>query len=219
MVGQIDDLSPQVWALSLISTAQAQSGDFTAAQTSFAAAQQTAEQIDDSSQRAGALSNIAIAQAQSGDFTAAQTSFTAAQQTAGQIDDSSQRAEALKEIAIAQALSKDFTTAQQTAEQIDNPFYRIWALYEIASAAAKAEYSQKAFSIVEKILTNRNTILPYIASAFVETDDKENFKQLLIPCAYYLDAAYEMCGYLAKLYPTQAIDIANIVKEFTVSST
>jgi hypothetical protein len=32
----------------------------------------------------------------------------------------------------------------------------------------------------------------------------EFFKRLLIPCAYYLDAAYQMCGHLAKLYPVQA---------------
>jgi hypothetical protein len=36
------------------------------------------------------------------------------------------------------------------------------------------------------------------------TGDKEHFKRLLIPCAYYPDAAYKMCGLLARLYPEQA---------------
>ncbi|GAB4276761.1 MAG: hypothetical protein Fur0025_02190 [Oscillatoriaceae cyanobacterium] len=50
--------------------------------------------------------------------------------------------------------------------------------------------------------------MPEIAAAFVKTQDKAAFKQLLIPCAYYPDTAYQMCGYLAQLYPAQAASVA-----------
>ena len=53
-------------------------------------------------------------------------------------------------------------------------------------------------------IRDRNWYLSSIASWLAQTGDKANFKRLLIPCAYYLDAAYEMCGYLARLYPEQA---------------
>ncbi len=51
-----------------------------------------------------------------------------------------------------------------------------------------------------------------IAAVLAEVDDKENFKRLVLPCAYYLDAAYKMCGLLARLYPEQASVIAQIVQ-------
>jgi hypothetical protein len=50
-----------------------------------------------------------------------------------------------------------------------------------------------------------------IAAALAEAGDRDNFKQLLLPCAYYLDAAYKMCGFLARLYPEQADEIAPVV--------
>jgi hypothetical protein len=84
-------------------------------------------------------------------------------------------------------------------------------LTEIAKAQVEAKLSEQALLTAEKILINRNEHLPDIAAAFVEKGDKENFKQLLIPCAYYLDAAYEMCGHLAKLYPAQATAVAEVV--------
>jgi hypothetical protein len=48
---------------------------------------------------------------------------------------------------------------------------------------------------------------------FAETGDKVNFKRLLIPCAYYLDTAYQMCGYLARLYPEQASAVAQVLSK------
>jgi hypothetical protein len=51
-----------------------------------------------------------------------------------------------------------------------------------------------------------------IAAALATVKDKEHFKQLLLPCAYYLDAAYRMCGLLARLYPEQAAAVAEVVK-------
>jgi len=61
----------------------------------------------------------------------------------------------------------------------------------------------------EKILSDRDEHLLEVASTLVEMGDAEHFKQLLIPCADYLDAAYLICVYLAKLYPQQATAIAS----------
>jgi hypothetical protein len=76
---------------------------------------------------------------------------------------------------------------------------------------AKAGLREQAISITQKILINRSQYLLKIAAAFVEIGEKEGFKQLLIPCADYLDAAYQMCGYLAQLYPEQATAVAKVV--------
>jgi hypothetical protein len=72
---------------------------------------------------------------------------------------------------------------------------------------------EQALKTLESILADPNWHLPGIASLLVDTGDKTNFKQLLIPCAYYLDAAYEMCGYLAGLYPEQSEAVAKGVKK------
>ncbi len=145
--------------------------------------------------------------------------FTAATDTAQQIESSDKRAEALREIAKAQAQVENFAAAIHTAQQIENSKDRELALVEIAKAQVEAIRIEQALLTAEKILINRNQHLPDIAATFVKTGDKENFKRLLIPSAYYLDAAYQMCGHLAQLYPNQLSDIAKIVNTFTLSST
>jgi hypothetical protein len=62
--------------------------------------------------------------------------------------------------------------------------------------------------MAESIVTARNDALPKVAAKFAKVNDKEHVKHLLIPCAYYLDASYRMCGLLAQLYPEQATAIA-----------
>jgi hypothetical protein len=53
-----------------------------------------------------------------------------------------------------------------------------------------------------------------VARALAEAGDIEHLKRLLILCAHYLDAAYEVCGLLARVYPEQASEIARHVSEF-----
>ncbi|MEH2156766.1 hypothetical protein [Nostoc sp.] len=36
-------------------------------------------------------------------------------------------------------------------------------------------------------------------------------RQLLIPCTYYLDAAYHICEVLAQLYPEQSAAVGKVV--------
>ena len=88
-------------------------------------------------------------------------------------------------------------------------------LEELAKAQVRVGFSQQAVKTGKLMSSGRNSHLPEIAAAFVEIGDKANFKQLLTPCAYYLDAAYEMCGYLAHLYPEQAAEVAKVVSQFS----
>jgi len=170
----------------------------------FAAALKTAQQIGNSYYRALALTKIAKAQP-------TPENFAAALKTAQQIGNSYYRALALTEIAKAQPTPKNFAAALKAAKQIDDSDKWALVLTEIAKAQVEAKLNKQALSTAEKISVNRNKHLPDIAAAFIENDDKENFKRLLIPCAHYLDATYQMCGHLAKLYPEQATDIAKIV--------
>jgi hypothetical protein len=220
-------------AKALIKIAKAQ-----ATAENFAAGLSTAQLIEDSYHRGEALMEIAKAQPTAEDFDATLNTaqlidssedrakaqptaedFDATLNTAQLIDSSKDRAVALMRIAEAQATAEHFVAALNTVCQIYDSHYQARALIKIAKAQVKAKLSEQALLTAEKIIINRNQHLPDIAAAFTETGDKENFKQLLIPCAYYLDAAYQMCGHLVKLYPAQVSDIAKVVKEFNLSST
>jgi tetratricopeptide (TPR) repeat protein len=235
---QIESYYDRAWALVEIAKAQPTAENFTAAID-------TAQQIEDSYRRARALVEIAKAQPTAENFTAAiktaqqiedsydralvlveivkaqaqAEKFTAAIHTAQQIGDSDNRAKALVEIAKAQPTAENFTAAIDTAQQIEDSNDRELALVEIATAQVKAISIEQALLTAEKILMNRSQHLPNIAATSVKTGDKENFKRLLIPCAYYLDAAYQMCGHLAQLYPNHLSNIGKIVKTFTLSAT
>lgn len=89
----------------------------------------------------------------------------------------------------------------------------IKALKTIAGMQAMAGKGEDAVKTAEKILTERNLYLPGIASWLVKTGDKENFKRLLIPCAYNVEIAYQMCGLIARLYPEQAELVAKAVTD------
>ena len=82
---------------------------------------------------------------------------------------------------------------------------------EIACLYIKIGLAEKAFQIVKQHLENQYKYLLKLAATFVEIGDSDNFKRLLIPCAPFLDAAYEICGHLARLYPEQAAAIAEIL--------
>jgi tetratricopeptide (TPR) repeat protein len=210
---RIDKVGDRAWALWAIASAQAQAGE-------FGAALATAQQIDEAGYREWALQVIAKVQVQVGERDAARTTFAAACETAQRIDEEKDRAGALRAIAQAQAQAGErdaaretFTAALETAQRIDKAEERANALGAIAEAQAHAGFGGQAVRTAETILTDRNKHLPKIAAALAKVGDREHFKRLLIPCAYYLDAAYEMCGLLARLYPEQATAIANIVQQ------
>jgi len=164
-------------------------------------------------QRDSYLSKIAAAQAQAGEISYAL-------ETTDEIEDELQLVQALSWIALAQfkkgkkqELSKTLTAALQAKDKIQDKQKLMRSLKAIARIQAMAGKGEEAVRTAETILTERNLHLPGVASCLVETGDQANFKRLLIPCAYYLDAAYDMCGYLAQLYPEKAEDIAKVVSE------
>lgn len=110
-----------------------------------------------------------------------------------------------------EALLKTFDAALQAKDKIEDEKKRVEALKAIAQIQALAGFGEQTVKTVEAILANRNQYVPKIAAFLVETGDKPNFKKLLIPCAYYLDSAYEMCEYLARLYPEKAEAVAKIL--------
>ena len=110
-----------------------------------------------------------------------------------------------------QVTTLDIALAAQ--EKIEDEKKRLQALKRIAQIQAIAGKGEEALRTLEAMLSDRNTHLRDIALLFAETDDRVNFKRLLIPCAYYLDTAYQMCEYLARLYPEQASAVAKVLSE------
>jgi hypothetical protein len=164
-------------------------------------------------QRDSYLLKIAAAEALAGEIFHAQG-------TTDEIEDESDLVQALSWIALAQfkkgkkqELSKTLTTALQAKDKIEDKQKLMQALKAIAGIQAMAGKGEEAVRTAETILTERNLYLPGVASWLVETGDKVNFKKLWIPCAYYVDAAYRMCGHLARLYPEKAEEIAKVVSE------
>jgi tetratricopeptide (TPR) repeat protein len=159
------------------------------------------------------LSTIAAAQAEVGEIT---TAF----KITNEIEDEWERLKALRGIACVQwkkgekeELLSTLAAALRAKDRIEDEQKRVNALRVKAQIQAMVGKGEEAVRTVEAILTERNLYLPRIASWLVETGDRENFKRLLIACAYYLDAAYQMCGYLAQLYSEKAKAVAKVVSK------
>jgi hypothetical protein len=156
------------------------------------------------------FSIIAIGYAEVGEFSTAI-------KISNDIEDGTQKISALWEIAWEQFKKGEQITSLDIAlaakEKIEDEKKRLQALKRIAQIQAIAGKGEEALRTVEAIITDRNKHLPNIALLLAETGDRVNFKRLLIPCAYYLDAAYQMCEYLARLYPQQASAVAKVLSE------
>jgi hypothetical protein len=164
----------------------------------------------------GVFSEIAVAQAHVGEIEAARDTFASALALALQIEspvNRNHRVNALSEIAVAQARASQGSEALITAQQIQDQRGRIKLLSEIAVAQAKLGQGKKALQTTSLILASRDSLLPDIARALVDVKDKDNFKELLIPCAHYLNAAFRICGLVARLYPEQVPAIAQVVMQ------
>ena len=169
---------------------------------------QLCEQAKDDKNCSKILSQVAVAQAEAGEINLAL-------ETVEKIEDEFERVKALKTIAWFQwerqdndAVATTLANAFQSHEKIKNQRKQLEYIREIAQIQVLAGKSQEAIKTVEKIASDRAGILITIAHLMAKLQEREHFKKLLIPCAYYSDAAYLMCGYLARLYPEQAVAIA-----------
>jgi tetratricopeptide (TPR) repeat protein len=172
------------------------------------------ETVRESRERSKYLSKIAVAYVNL-------EQIPTALMIADEIEDESESVKALSWIAWGQfnkgekeEVLTTLTAALEAKDKIEDEQKRVQALRGIAGIQAMAGKGEEAVRTAETILTERNLYLPGIASWLIETGEQVNFKKLLIPCAYYLDAAYQMCGYLARLYPEKTEEIAKVVSDF-----
>ncbi|MBD1882686.1 hypothetical protein H6F85_21300 [Microcoleus sp. FACHB-45] len=196
-------------ALTIIAVARSTIGETQAALATFAALLEAA-QTKQQGKRDQDFSIIAIGYAEIGEFPTAIKIIN-------DIEDGAQKISALWKIAWEQFKKGEQVTTLDIAlaaqEKIEDEKKRLQALKIIAQIQAIAGKGEEALRTLEAMLSDRNTHLRDIALLFAETSDRVNFKRLLIPCAYYLDTAYQMCGYLARLYPDQASAVAKVLSE------
>ncbi len=161
------------------------------------------------------LSTVAVAEAEAGEITLAL-------ENAAKIEGAFEQVKTLSEIASFQwkkgdkeGLSATLDAAFNVQAKITDKQKQGQALWLIAQIQAIAGQFEQAMCTAEQILNNRNQLLCHIAAILAQLNDKESFKKkkLLIPCAYSLKTAYQMCGYLARLYPEQASAVAKVLSE------
>ena len=192
-----------------------------ASRNQFDEASAVACQIEDEWFKSRALSAIAQALAAAGQEEQAKSVFEEALNAARQIPFEWFKSPPLSAIAQTLAAAGQVEEALDAARQIGSESVKSEALSAIAQALATTGRGGEAVRVTELILTDRERQLPDVAAALVEARDADdasgdgirhpNFKRLLVPCAYHLDAAYRMCGLLAQLYPEQADKVAAVV--------
>lgn len=202
-------LSNKVQLLTIIAVARSTIGETEAALATFAdilEAAKTQKQRECDKD----FSIIAIGYAEIGEFSTAI-------KISNDIEDGEEKISAFLKIACEQfKKGKQVTTldiAFAAKEKIEDEQKCLEALKRIAQIQAIAGKGEEAVRTLEAMLNDHNTHLRDIALLFAETGDRVNFKCLLIPGAYYLDTAYQMCGYLARLYPEQASAVAKVLSE------
>ncbi|MEG4418608.1 ATP-binding protein [Microcoleus sp. LAD1_D5] len=173
----------------------------------------TVREIKDEAERVEAFGAIASVQAQQGDKLGALDTLLLARDKALVIKHQVGKDRLLHKIAATQAKLREFPTALATVKFMSSQSFQALTLQTIAVIQIESGFAPQALKTADIIPIIRYWYLPEIAAAFVEIGDKTNFKKLLIPCVYYLDAAYRMCGYLARLYPEQASAVAKVLSD------
>ncbi|MEG5058617.1 ATP-binding protein [Microcoleus sp. A2-C5] len=202
-------LANKVQLLTIIAVARSTIGETEAALATFADLLEAAK-TKEQRERDEDFSIIAIGYVEVGEFSTAI-------KISKDLEDGEQKISIFLAIACEQFKKRQQVTTLDIAlaakEKIEDAQKRLEALKSIAQIQAIAGNGEEALRILEAMLNDRNTHLRDIALLFAETGDRVNFKRLLIPCAYYLDTAYQMCGYLARLYPEQASAVAKVLSE------
>lgn len=161
------------------------------------------------------LSRIAADQAEAGEITLAL-------ENVNKIEDRLEQVITLYDIAAFQWNKGDkeeilntLNAAIKAQEKITDEYKQLQAIDLIAYIQAMAGQVEQALRTAEKKLTNRHQLLCNIATILDQIQDKDNFKKLLISCAYSSDTAYKMCTLLARLYPEKAEAVAEKVKKIS----
>jgi hypothetical protein len=228
---QIDSEAEYTWTLVEIVLSMAELEDFTTALKT------TKRIYPNGHARAWALGKIAMTMVAAGNKDAALSTFKIALETERSIRNQQQQQDIVQRVQTITrngsilgvelfakvkiklktrliVTEEDFTPALENAYQCWDERHKAWALGEIAEIMALVGLSEQAVKTAMSILVNRHWLLPRVASIFAKTGDKQNFKHLLVPCAYYLYAADQMCEFLMLLYPEQAMDVEKVVSQF-----
>jgi hypothetical protein len=107
----------------------------------------------------------------------------------------------------------ELDTVLKLVAELQDEKARSEVLAEVALVQAMHGPAEQALSTCKRIFADRNAHLPAVAQKLADRGDKDNFKRMLVPCAYYLDASYAMCGLLARLYPQKAIEVVKQIEE------
>jgi len=190
--------------LGMIAAVQAKQGNKDAAKA-------TIQEIETEEGRQEALVTLAVALAETGDIVEAAT-------LAQDIKEPEDQATIYANIALKHAQNGNtsaahtaFATALSFAQTIASAEQQAYTLNAIAAFQARAGLADDALRTLELLPVKHERYWPSLAAVFAENGDKDHFKRLLLPCAGYVDAAYAMCGHLARLYPEQASAIAEVL--------
>jgi tetratricopeptide (TPR) repeat protein len=207
--------SMRAWTLSKVAAGLWRGGAREDAAGLYDAAVEESEEIKsreaDAYRSAKALEAVVIAQAEAHDFDSAIETLKRLEwpslEPLIKIPTEMARAGRREDAVAAFNRAFEFTRGLQRSDE----WYRARNLTSIAVSEAELGFGEHAVRAAQSILTERNKKLVEIARSLADAGDRENFKALLIPCSYYMDAAYSVCGLLAQMFPEQATKIAAVV--------
>ena len=108
----------------------------------------------------------------------------------------------------------NFEAACRELARFESPYSRADALGAISRKEAFPGFGELVVQIEPQLAIRRETWVPQLAATLAAAGDRANFKRVLPAAAEYLNAALEVCGSLAVLYPEQADAIAGVVRQF-----
>jgi tetratricopeptide (TPR) repeat protein len=194
-------------ALAEIAVAQSETGQRAAALATFERAAAALRDVAEG-ERPGVWIAIGDAQLRAGYPEDARRSFDRCLEKADHDDRNRQK------IVHAYAECGDFEAACRELERFESPYGRAEALGAISRKDAFPGFGELILQIEPQLAILRETWIPTLAATLAATGDRANFKRLLPAAAEYLNAALEVCGSLAVLYPEQAGAIAGVVRQF-----
>ena len=194
-------------ALAEIAVVQSETGQGAAALATFERAAAALRDVAEG-ERPGLWIAIGEAQLRAGDREDARRCFDRCFERADHDDRNRQK------IVHAYAECGDFEAACRELARFESPYSQADALSAISRKDAFPGFGELILQIEPQLAILRETWIPQLAAALAATGDRPNFKRLLPAAAEYLNAALEVCGSLAVLYPEQAAAIAGVVRQF-----
>ena len=175
--------------------------------------------VNDLRSRVEIISQVALEQSLGGHEELARFSFNFAFDSAKIFEDDYERFLVMRKVASFQAKSNNpdaaknkFNEIQEMAKTVKDERHLIY----VAIDQAKAGFSDDALDTVKKIV--KSIDVSDLANVFVSKCEKKNFELLLKYGSFDNTSLIRMAVLASKICPDQALEIAEIVNEFCVSS-